>query len=93
MSLNCKSVEGRFCCVHHLLTMSPLDDDAVVLRRVSFVKLIAAVSFGCVAGLAGLSGVLVIGYFLALSNAASLFYVTKVLRAKKEKKKKKKITT
>lgn len=57
--------------------MSTLEDEDV-LRRVSFVKLACAIGFGLAAGVFGLTGVLVIAYFLAFSNAASFFYVSKV---------------
>jgi|JI10StandDraft_1071094.scaffolds.fasta_scaffold323991_2 hypothetical protein len=57
--------------------MSLLEDD-VVLRRVSFVKIVVAVAFGVVAGVLHLSGVQVIAYFLALANAAAFYYVSKV---------------
>ncbi len=55
-----------------------LENDAVLVR-VSWVKLAVAGAAGLLAGLLGLQGVLVILGFLLLSNAASFYYVTKVL--------------
>jgi hypothetical protein len=54
-------------------------ENEAVLVHVSWVKLAVAGVAGVVAGLLGLQGVLVILGFLLGSNAASFFYVSKVL--------------
>jgi hypothetical protein len=55
-----------------------LENDEVLVR-VAWVKLVVAGAAGMIAGLLGLQGVLVILCFLLLSNAASFYYVSKVL--------------